>query len=221
VLRDIGYLHNQNIIESKSMSAKEISSSLQQHQTQQQEEEKGKLEEHRRGRGFPGHTHGNLYTTTLHVINSAILKLGKLTQAHVVFRGISHRTLPVSMRVKDQDTLTRGGIEYGFTSCSLERSEANFYATADGNRTPVVLEMQQGMIDRGADLSWLSQYPHEKVRAHGRAPRPTLGDEIDPLPRPSRRPERAPTGPRQARVGSALLLAPCHPVSSPSWLVCR
>merc|ERR1719163_437972 len=25
-----------------------------------------------------------------------------------------------------------------------------------------IFEMQMGMIDRGADLSWLSQYPHER-----------------------------------------------------------
>ena len=25
-----------------------------------------------------------------------------------------------------------------------------------------IFEMQMGMVDRGADLSWLSQYPHEK-----------------------------------------------------------
>ena len=70
------------------------------------------------------------------------------------------------MRRQDPETLVRGGIEYGFTSCSLQQSEALFYAgggaNAEGNQTPVVLEMQQGMIDRGADLSWLSQYPHEE-----------------------------------------------------------
>lgn len=150
------------------MSAKEISKALKDHQTQQRKEEESKPEHSRHGRGFPGHTHGNLYTTTLHVINSAILKLGKLTRADVVYRGISFRTLPKSMRNRDQETHTRGGIEYGFTSCSLQREEAMYYAVgtnAEGNLTPVVLEMQQGMIDRGADLSWLSQYPHEQVRS--------------------------------------------------------
>ena len=162
VLRDIGLLHNQNTIHTKSMSAKEISSALASHQIQQQEVEKGKPEQDRRG--FPGHTHGNLYTTTLHLINSSILKLGKLTRADVVYRGISYGTLPKEMRQKDQKTSTRCGIEYGFFSCSLKRTEAEFCLKpeAEGNHTPVVLEMQQGMIDRGADLSWLSQYPHEK-----------------------------------------------------------
>ena len=26
----------------------------------------------------------------------------------------------------------------------------------------LIFEIQMGMVDRGADLSWLSQYPHEK-----------------------------------------------------------
>ena len=28
--------------------------------------------------------------------------------------------------------------------------------------TPMVFEMLQGMVDRGAEISWLSQYPHEQ-----------------------------------------------------------
>ena len=36
----------------------------------------------------------NRYTTTLHVINSAIVKLGQLTQASTVYRGISGGVLP-------------------------------------------------------------------------------------------------------------------------------
>ena len=34
-------------------------------------------------------TRGNTYTTTLHCINSVIVKLGKLTKAQKVYRGIS------------------------------------------------------------------------------------------------------------------------------------
>ena len=30
---------------------------------------------------------------------------------------------------------------------------------AGEGRAPMVLEMQQGMVDRGASLAWLSQYP--------------------------------------------------------------
>ena len=110
---------------------------------------------------------GNMYTTTLHVINSAIIKLSKLTVADKVYRGISSRVLPKSMKVKDEYSV-RGGVEFGFMSCSRERGEAMKYArgastTGDGRTPPAILiEMQMGMIDRGADFSWLSQYPHER-----------------------------------------------------------
>ena len=36
----------------------------------------------------------NEYTTTLHAINSAIVKLGKLTHAAKVYRGVSAAVLP-------------------------------------------------------------------------------------------------------------------------------
>lgn len=99
------------------------------------------------------------------MINSAVIKLGKLTQAMKVFRGISFRTMPKQFKRADEETKTRGGIEYGFTSCSTDESQAKVYAkpSTERNKTPIILEMQQGMIDRGADLSWLSQYP---VTAH-------------------------------------------------------
>ena len=95
-----------------------------------------------------------MYTTTLHVINSAIIKLSKLTQAYTVYRGISSRRLPAQLRDKDEYNV-RGGVEFGFMSCSLERNEALTYATAGD--LSILLEMQMGMIDRGADFSWLSQ----------------------------------------------------------------
>ena len=111
-------------------------------------------------------TQGNLYITTLHVINSAVIKLGKLTRATKVYRGISKRTLPAELQRPNADNV-RGGVEFGFTSCSLERDEALQYArsaSSDGAAvtTPILMEMEMGMIDRGADLTWLSQYPEEK-----------------------------------------------------------
>ena len=36
------------------------------------------------------------------------------------------------------------------------------YAAGGGEgKMGVVLEVRQGMVNRGADLKWLSQYPHE------------------------------------------------------------
>ena len=108
----------------------------------------------------------NMYTTTLHVINSCIVKLSKLTVAAKVYRGISAMVLPKQMKQKDEFSV-RGGVEFGFMSCSRERKEALKYATS-GRSTDnksdraILIEMQMGMIDRGADFSWLSQYPHER-----------------------------------------------------------
>ena len=37
---------------------------------------------------------------------------------------------------------------------------------SDASRPGLVFEMQMGLVDRGAELGWISQYPHEaEVRA--------------------------------------------------------
>ena len=57
----------------------------------------------------------------------------------------------------------KGGVDFGFMSTTLDERVAMGYASR--GRVRVVFEMQMGMIDRGANLSWLSQYPFEQVRA--------------------------------------------------------
>ena len=60
-------------------------------------------------------------------------------------------------------------------STTTEQSVAMGYAS--GQRSAgIVIEVQQGMVDRGADISWLSQYPHEReiLCAHAVAPRMPL-----------------------------------------------
>ena len=46
-------------------------------------------------------------------------------------------------------------------STTTNRTVAGFYASGHGF-VSIVLEMQMGMVDRGASLSELSQYPHEQ-----------------------------------------------------------
>eukprot|EP00967_Tisochrysis_lutea_P106449 scaffold163249_cov49-Tisochrysis_lutea.AAC.1 len=65
------------------------------------------------------------------------------------------------MRVPDKYNV-KGGVEFGFMSATLDRRVAMHYAGAGTEKSAILLEMQMGMIDRGADLSWLSQYPHER-----------------------------------------------------------
>ena len=55
--------------------------------------------------------------------------------------------------------------EYGFSSTSTDKAQALSYAGGgadhkDGDAS-TIFEMQMGMVDRGANLTWLSQYPHE------------------------------------------------------------
>ena len=108
-------------------------------------------------------THVNRYTTTLHAINSAIVKLSKLTRVSKVFRGVSNRALPVHL-LTPNDFGVKGGIESSFMSTTTDKGVAVRYSKAlphVGGSAPegarLIFEIQQGMIDRGANVKWLSQ----------------------------------------------------------------
>ena len=103
---------------------------------------------------------GNQYTTTLHVINSAIAKLSQLTVATTVWRGVYGGVLPRDFW-RPNEYNVRGGVEWAFLSCTTDYKVAFTYASS-GSGPGIVFEFQQGMVDRGADLSWCSQYPHER-----------------------------------------------------------
>ena len=71
---------------------------------------------------------GNTYATTLHVINSAVIKVGKLTFAGKVYRGVSGRALPEEFWKQNQYGV-RGGIEAAFMSTTLDRKVATLTLT--------------------------------------------------------------------------------------------
>jgi hypothetical protein len=71
---------------------------------------------------------GNRYVTTIHAISSAILKLGKLTVATPVYRGIKGATLPKQFFEPDKFNV-RCGVERGFMSTTADRSVALEYVT--------------------------------------------------------------------------------------------
>ena len=110
----------------------------------------------------------NSYTTTLHAINSAIVKLSKLTETGKVWRGVSGGRLPEGFRHAN-DYGVKGGIEAGFMSTTKDKAVAMAYAASRGGPA-VVFEAQQGMIDRGADIGWLSQCARRRQQpaAHSR-----------------------------------------------------
>ena len=104
---------------------------------------------------------GNKYSTTIWTINSCIIKLGKLLKPDKVYRGVSGRGLPSTLREPSKDGVV-GGIDVAFLSTTRDLAVAKAYATGAEDSFGMVLEICQGLIDRGADLSWLSQYPFEK-----------------------------------------------------------
>ena len=83
------------------------------------------------------------------------LVVWQLTAACKVYRGVSGGVLPDSFLVPNKYNV-RGGIESAFMSTTTDPEVAKHYLREGG--PAMVFEMQMGMIDRGADLSWLSQY---------------------------------------------------------------
>ena len=97
----------------------------------------------------------NMYPTTLLNICLGINKLSLITKATKVYRAPGGQ-----LRSSFFDTHpdgTRGGVEMGFTLTTTDKEEAVKYATSSGS--VVILELQQGMHAKGADLRWLSQFP--------------------------------------------------------------
>ena len=116
-------------------------------------------------RGFPDAAvdglKGNKYTTTIHLIVSGVIKMSRcmyLPQRRHVYRGLGDMELPEEFLAEDKFGV-RGGVEFALMSTTLKRSVAVQYA---GSRMPTVFEIDIGAVDRGASLSFLSQYPGEE-----------------------------------------------------------
>jgi len=103
------------------------------------------------------------YVATIHVLASAVLKLARVHSVQTVYRGLSGGILPAAFYTPGASGAC-GGTELGFMSTTTRRSVARDYARAsDGGAAPasVVFRLREGAIDRGADVSWLSQFPRE------------------------------------------------------------
>ena len=94
--------------------------------------------------------------TTIHVINSIIVKSSKLTLAAKVYRGVAGGKLPDAFWTPNEQNV-RGGIEGAFLSTTLDQKVAFDYAGNNPGKPGIIFEVQMGMIDRGAELKWLSQ----------------------------------------------------------------
>ena len=100
---------------------------------------------------------GNKYTNTLHCIAANINKLSRVAEATTVYRAPGG-VLPKTFWDSDKHGI-RGGVELGFMSTSRSMHAAMDYAKMSGVK--LIFEIKQGMVARGADVSWLSMYPKE------------------------------------------------------------
>ena len=71
------------------------------------------------------------YVTTLHAINSGIIKLSKQTKACTVYRGVAGGVLPEQFWTPNEFGV-RGGIEGAFMSTTKDRRVAMQYAASGG-----------------------------------------------------------------------------------------
>ena len=108
---------------------------------------------------------GNLFSTTIHVLVSAVVKIArvmKLPAGLELFRGLGGQMeLPESF-LKADGHGCRGYMEWGFLSTtSSKRTAVEYSGVAEGKPLPMVLSARVGAIDRGARIADLSQYPGE------------------------------------------------------------
>ena len=100
------------------------------------------------------------FTTTIHAINSGVVKLSRLQPATKICRGISGLKMPASF-MEPNDFNIEAGVECGFMSATLDRRVAEKYSKGKSNEPSIIFEMRMGMVNRGAYLGFVSEYPHE------------------------------------------------------------
>ena len=111
--------------------------------------------------GNQEHLKGNSYTNLIYACNSFLRKSSQISiipRGRRVFRGMKGVKLPACFLVCMEGG-GRGGVDFGFLSTSTNEEVAASYI--GGGEMPVLFQFDVGDIDRGASLSYLSQYPNE------------------------------------------------------------
>ena len=104
-----------------------------------------------------------------------VVKSSALTKVTPVYRGIAHSTLPDWFWTTSVQGV-HGCVDAAFVSASFDKSvAADFSATAQTQKAAVAFEIHQGLTDRGAQLEWISQWPHEHEVTH---PPPAPPDQL-------------------------------------------
>jgi hypothetical protein len=102
------------------------------------------------------------FVTTTHAISSCVTILAREQPAIKVYRGLAGGVLPEQFWKADAFNV-KGGVDSGFLSFTATRAKAMNWALK-GDSSHLVLEASMGMIDRGASMEWLTQYPGTAAR---------------------------------------------------------
>jgi hypothetical protein len=107
------------------------------------------------------HTAGR-FVTTIHAINSGVLKLSVLTPMSKIYRGAAGMKMPESLLEPDSFGF-KVAVESAFMSTTTDRTVAISYGQDwdPARGLNQVYVAQQDAFNRGCVLSWLSQYPSE------------------------------------------------------------
>jgi hypothetical protein len=113
----------------------------------------------------------NTYSTTIGLIISGLIKLGRIATVPrntegtaIAFRGLAGLHLPPAFFTPDEQGFC-GVVEPGFLSLSDDKAVAAKYSgVEDGKVSCAIFELELGKASLGAEVAWLSQFPHERER---------------------------------------------------------
>ena len=115
------------------------------------------------------------FVTTIHAVNSGILKLSTLTPVVTGFRGLASLNMPKQLLEADEMG-SRLGIEFGFLSTTTDKAVAIKYGQDRDTQRNLsnVFEFPMDGLNRGAVIQFISQYPGESEILFG----PMTGLEV-------------------------------------------
>ncbi len=111
---------------------------------------------------------GNLFSTTIAVLASAIQKISRVAiirEGTTFYRGLSRRMELPDAFFRPDDMGRRGFAEWGFLSTTSSKEVALAYSySGDGQADPtapipIVIQISSSAVDRGASIRVFSQYP--------------------------------------------------------------
>ncbi|KAJ1466559.1 hypothetical protein T484DRAFT_1861323, partial [Baffinella frigidus] len=91
-----------------------------------------------------------------------------------VYRGVKNRA------ITDKDLKAGHFVEMGAQSFTLDKNVAKSYSGDSDAKASYLFEVQEGEVDRGADISPLSYYPEEREKLYGAlAMMQVVGDRVE------------------------------------------